>query len=368
VQGGFSLTQILEWSQAKWVNSAALGSPSPESIRVERPGRLGNAGPTEIAFFFSQAYQQELLTSQAGILLVGEAFIVPLEAAGLALWKKSAVICARDPYLALAVLSEKFAAGVSDGAHLTPVQGGVHPSAIIDLSAEVHPDAQVGAHCVIEAGAKIGARAVLYPGVYVGHRVAVGEESVLFSGVKLYEDTVIGSRVRIHANAVIGADGFGYALQTKDGKPVRHQKIYHFGNVVIEDDVEIGAVTCIDRATFGSTRVGKGAKIDNQVMVGHNCQIDEGAVLCGKVGMSGTSSVGKFAYLGGGAGLHNQVHIGDGAKVGGMSLVIGDVRPGMTVMGQPAREQKKFLRIQALLSRMLEDREKARKAKGGSHE
>jgi UDP-3-O-[3-hydroxymyristoyl] glucosamine N-acyltransferase len=178
--------------------------------------------------------------------------------------------------------------------------------------------------------------------------------------VTLYEWTRLGNRVRVHSGSVIGADGFGYAPRKEGGKVTGHHKIHHLGRVVIGDDVELGANVTIDRGTVGDTRIGSHVKIDNQVQIGHNCQVGEGSVLCGMSGMAGSSKVGKYVYIGGQSGLANQVTVGDGARVAATTGVYTDVAPGMLVMGHPMREQKAHFRVHALLDRMLEERRKNR--------
>ncbi len=325
-------------------------------IQVVRPAELARSTERELAFFFSKNYQADLMTAAAGILVTGEPFIAPLKASGLPLWKRTAVIACADPYLAMALCMEKFAPGLSSAVHPAKSSGSkslqeIHPAAIVSPSARLGDGVQIGAYCVIEDHAQIGARTFIYPGSYVGRDAVVGEDCVLFAGAKLYEQTVIGSRVRIHSGAVLGADGFGYAPS-----PTGHRKIFHLGRVVVGDDVEIGANTCVDRGTLGDTRIDRQAKIDDLVMIGHNCWIGEGAIICGKAGLAGRARVGKYAMVGGAAGLCNDVHVGDGAKVAAHCLVSKDVPEGVTVVGNPQREHKEHFRIQAMLNRMAAKR------------
>ncbi|MEI6232922.1 MAG: UDP-3-O-(3-hydroxymyristoyl)glucosamine N-acyltransferase [Planctomycetota bacterium] len=358
----FSVHQIAEWTGGRVVNATVLGD-ALASIVVSFPAGLAGSTSTDVSYFFNIAYKKELATAAPGILITGDRFVEPLESAGLPLWKKTAVIACSDPYMAMAVLSEKFALAQPEAAQLKPVVAGIHPTAVISPSAEIDPSASIGAHCVVEDGVKVGKQTALYPGVFLGANCQIGDDCVFFMGVKIYARVQIGSRVRIHANAVLGADGFGYAPRFEAGKPVGHQKIYHLGIVVVCDDVEIGAGTCIDRATFGETRIERFAKIDNLVMIGHNCRIGEGAVLCGKVGMAGSSSVGKFAYVGGAAGITNMAHVGDFAKVGGLSGISKDVPSGQSVTGNPQRELREHLRLQASFNRLIEARNERRNAR-----
>lgn len=361
----FSVTQVCAWVGGRVANASELGD-GIESIRVERPASLAGAKASELAFFFSRAYQHELPSAQPGILITGEAFVKPMAAAGLPFWKSTAIVVCADPYLAMAQLSEKFAEQLSSVTHLaaeslaeTAETGGrpqIHPTAVVDPSAELGAGVQVGAHVVIEAGAKIGAGTVFYPGVYVGPGCVLGERCVLFPNVVLYEWVQLGHRVRIHANTTLGADGFGYAPRI----PTGHQKIYHLGRVVVGDDVEIGANSSVDRGTIADTRIGRQAKLDNQVHLGHNCQVDEGAIICGATALAGNASVGRFAYIGGITGITNHVHVGDGAKVGAMTLVSKDVPPGGTAVGNPQREHKEHFRTHGWLNRMARAAREAR--------
>lgn len=360
---GFSVAQILEWTSGRVANAEALGSALAR-IAVDAPAPLAGSRATDCAFFFSRDYEAELLGAAPGVLITGEPFVAPLAASGLPLWKSSAVVACPDPYLAMAILSEKFAAGLSAAAHLPEDLANrvgpcvVHPSAIVHPAARIADGAEIGPGCVIEAGARIGRGTILYPRVYVGKNVEIGEACVFFPGVTLYETTKIGNRVRVHAGSTLGADGFGYAPRVEGGKPVGHHKIYHLGRVTVADDVEIGANTMVDRATFGETSIGKGAKLDNHVHIGHNSTIQEGAVLCGGVCLAGGTNIGRFAYVGGMAGIGNKASLGDYAKIGAMSLVDKDVPEGGTSVGNPQRTHRDHFKAHAILNRMVADRDR----------
>jgi UDP-3-O-[3-hydroxymyristoyl] glucosamine N-acyltransferase len=359
----FSVAQILEWTSGRLVNAEALGDAKAR-IAVGAPAPLAGSGPSDCAFFFSKDYQTELFSAAPGVLVTGELFVAPLAASGLPLWTKSAVVACRDPYYAMAVLSEKFAAEISAVAHLPSELANrvgppeIHATAVVHPEARIADGVSVGAGCVIEKGARIGRGSILYPRVYVGPNVEIGEACVFFPGVTLYEETRLGNRVRIHAGSTLGSDGFGYAPKIEDGKPVSHRKIYHMGRVVVADDVEIGANTMVDRATFGETFIGRGAKLDNHVHIGHNSTIDEGAILCGGVCLAGGTMIGRFAYIGGMAGIGNKAAIGDYAKVGAMSLVDKDVPAGGTSVGNPQRSHRDHFKAHAILNRMVAERDR----------
>ncbi len=362
----FSLNQVLEWVQGRFVNSESLGNKKAELIQVDRPAPLGTSQSNEVGFFFSKAYQSELATAHPGILITAEPFVGPLQASGLGLWHSTAVVSCSDPYRAMAIISEKFAQHLSSVAHLpvgVPTAEGVatlpaqiHPTAVIDPSAVLGEGVQIGPHCVIEKGTHIGRRVVLYPGCFVGPHCNVGADTVLFPRVTVYEGTQIGDRVRIHAGAVIGSDGFGYAPQRVGNGKVIHQKIYHLGHVILGDDVEVGANSTIDRATFGQTRIGQGSKLDNLVHIGHNAVVGEGTIICGGSCLAGNAVLGNNVTVGGLSGIANQAHVKDGASVGALTLVTKDVEKGGTAVGNPQREYREHFKAHALLSRLLAER------------
>ncbi|MEK7691223.1 MAG: hypothetical protein AAB425_09400, partial [Bdellovibrionota bacterium] len=261
----YSIAEVLDWIDrsaggARLVNSDVLKSNPRFSggltgARVGRMAELAGARAGDLAFFFSRDFEKDVLAARPTLLVTAEPFVAALIAAKVPALDESAIVSARDPYLAMAVLSGKFARLLA---------GEVGP-------AEVAPDAQVAPGVYVGPGARIGAGAVVHPGCYVGALAVVGDQCELFPGVTIYDRVRIGNRARIHAGARIGADGFGYAPR-KDagGEVIAHEKIHHLGTVVIGDDVEIGANTCVDRGTLGDTVIEKMAKIDNLVQVGHN--------------------------------------------------------------------------------------------------
>ena len=209
---------------------------------------------------------------------------------------------------------------------------GVHPSAVIDPEAQVHPSAHIGAHCVIEARTKIGARSALLPGVYVATDCTIGEDVTLYPNVTAYVRTEIGNRVRVHAGTVLGADGFGYVL---DGAV--HRKVPQIGNVIIGDDVEIGANVTIDRGALGSTIIGKGTKIDNLVQIAHNVHIGENCLLVSQVGIAGSTKLGNYVVLAGQVGLAGHLTIGDQVTIAAQSGVMHNIPAGAKWFGYPAQ-------------------------------
>ena len=216
---------------------------------------------------------------------------------------------------------------------------GIHPTAVIAASAQIDPTAHVGPHCVVGERAKIGARSVLQAGNFVGDDSKLGEDVNLFPNVTVYPRTEIGNRVRIHASTVVGSDGFGYV---QDGGV--HRKVPQIGNVVIGDDVEIGAGVTIDRGALGSTVIGKGTKIDNLVQIAHNVEIGEGSIIVAQVGISGSTKLGNYVVLAGQVGLAGHLKIGNQVVVTAKSGVMHDIPDGAKWMGIPAQPDKQTKR------------------------
>jgi UDP-3-O-[3-hydroxymyristoyl] glucosamine N-acyltransferase len=353
---GFEVAEILEWTRGKIVNSGDLGNKI-DQIKVNRLTSLKGAGREDLAFFFSRHYEKELMETSPGVLITGEAFVKPLQAAQLPIWKKSAIVACDDPYLAMAILSEKF----SQPPKLNETQ--IHPTAIIHPSAQIGKSVWIGPRVVVEEGARVGQNSTIQAGCYIGKHSKMGENCTLYANVVIYENVTIGNRIRIHAGAVVGSDGFGYAPIRKDGNVVGHQKIYHLGTVVIGDDVELGANACVDRGTFGETRIDNHAKLDNMCHVGHNAHVEEGAIMCGGVFLAGNARIGKYAYIGGLTGVTNKVYIGDRAQVGAGSMMTKNVPADGTGVGNPQREYREHFRAHALLNKLVLERKNTKEEK-----
>jgi UDP-3-O-[3-hydroxymyristoyl] glucosamine N-acyltransferase len=212
---------------------------------------------------------------------------------------------------------------------------GIHPTAVVAKSAQIDPSAHIGPHCVIGERVKIGANSVLQGGNFVGDDSKLGEDVNLFPNVTIYPRTEIGNRVRIHAGTVVGSDGFGYVL---DGGV--HRKVPQIGNVVIGDDVEIGANVTIDRGALGSTVIGKGTKIDNLVQIAHNVEIGEHCIVIAQVGISGSTKLGKYVILAGQVGLAGHLKIGNQVTIAAQSGVMHDIPDGEKWFGYPAQPDK----------------------------
>ena len=222
--------------------------------------------------------------------------------------------------------------------HFFPEQtfpAGVHPSASVAATAEIHPTAHVGPHCIVSEGVKIGARSVLMGGNHLGTGTLLGEDVQLFPQVTLYHRTVVGNRVRIHAGTTIGADGYGYVFDQG-----RHRKVLQVGNVVIHDDVEIGANAAIDRGALGSTVIGAGTKIDNLVHVAHNVEMGRHCLIMGQVGFAGSTHLGDYTVIASQSGIAGHLKLGRQSTVGAKSGVMRDIPDGQTVLGIPAAPDK----------------------------
>jgi len=228
---------------------------------------------------------------------------------------------------------------------------GVHPSAVLGRDVRLGSDVSIGPYAVIGNAVELGDRAAIGPGCVIGDRTVIGRETLLYAHVTLYPNCRIGERVTIHSGAVVGSDGFGYVW---DG--TRHVKIPQVGNVLVDDDVEIGANTCIDRATLGSTMISRGVKIDNLVQVAHNVTVGQHTVLVAQVGIAGSSKIGAGSVLAGQVGVCDHVIIGDGVVVGAKSLVFAGkhVRAGEVVMGYPTRPMRKAKEQLAALAKLPE--------------
>jgi UDP-3-O-[3-hydroxymyristoyl] glucosamine N-acyltransferase len=295
------------------------------TLAIRGVNGLAEAQPDELTFFSNARYKQQLLNSRAGAVLVGSD--APAR-------NGTTYVRVADPYLAFARISQLF--------HPRPrFEAGVRPGAWVHAAASVDATATVMAGATVERGARIGPRSVLFPGAYVGPDTMLGEDVLVYPNVTIRERCQIGDRCVLHAGCVIGADGFGFALDLEG--PV-HVKIPQVGRVRIEDDVEIGACSCVDRATHGETVIGRGAKVDNLVQVAHNVRVGPLSILCAQAGVSGSAELGTGVVLAGQVGVVGHIHVGDGAKVGAQSGVGHDVPGGAEVAGSPAFDRREWRR------------------------
>jgi UDP-3-O-[3-hydroxymyristoyl] glucosamine N-acyltransferase len=312
---------------------------------LEGVAPLEEATPVQISFFANKKYRAAFEASRAGAVVVEPDAAVPPGAT---------VVRVRNAYLAFAKISTLF----HPPREAMPE---VAPGAVIHPTARVHPSAEVMPLASVGPGAEVGARTILYPGVHVGEGARVGEDCLLYPNVVVRERCRIGDRVILQPGCVIGSDGFGFALDMEgEGKGPRHYKVPQVGIVVIEDDVELGANTCVDRATLGATRIGRGAKVDNLVQIAHNVQVGPLSILASQVGIAGSTRLGMGVVVWGQAGVVGHLAIGDRAEILAQAGVGHDLEPGARVAGSPAKPDVQWARNAAAFDRLTEMRRELR--------
>ena len=319
--------------------SALIGSAEPTSHAdrvVTGVADLDQAGPGDIAFLTSDAYVRRFEATRAGVVVVAKRVKLPAVV-------HVPVLIVDNADLAVALVLEHFAPPVQR------VAAGIDASARLASDATIGPSPSISSNVVVGNRTTIGRNCVIHAGVVIGDDVTVGDDCVLYANVVIRERIRIGHRVIINAGSVIGTDGFGFFW---DGKQQR--KVPQIGTVMIEDDVEIGSCVCIDRAKFAATRVGRGAKIDNLVQIGHNVQIGPHSIICGQAGLAGSSKLGTGVVLGGQVAIRDHINIGDGAMVAACAGVMEDVEAKSIVSGMPAFPHRQSLREQAALRRLPE--------------
>lgn len=295
-------------------------------------GKIEEAEQGQLSFLANPKYEDFLYTTNASIVIINDGYELrqPVNAT---------LIRVPDPYSAFAQLLGKYQEMV------TQQLKGIQQPSFIASSAKLATDVFVGAFSYIGEQVKIGKNTKIFPNSFIGDNVIIGENCIIHPGVKIYHDCVLQNHVVIHAGTVIGSDGFGFAPQA-DGS---FKKVPQIGNVVIEDNVEIGANTTIDRATMGSTCIREGAKLDNLIQVAHNVEVGESTVIAAQVGVSGSTKIGKNVMIGGQAGLVGHIQIADGSKINAQSGVSKSMKePNMAVTGSPAGDYTSALRSQAV--------------------
>lgn len=334
------MTQFTASQMAQILKASIEGD---KEARVWKPSKIEEAGEGSITFLANPKYEQYFYDNQPTIVIVDRKYQPSQKVS-------STLLRVDNPYMAVAKVLHLFnqANAPKKGISCRSVKG---RRCKIGKGCYVGPYAVLGNNVVLGEGVKV------YPHVYIGDNVSVGDNTILFSGVKLYSDTQIGRNCILHSSAVIGADGFGF-VPTDDGS---YSKIEQIGNVVIEDDVEIGANSCVDRATMGTTIIHRGVKIDNLCQVGHNVQVGENTVMCSQSGIAGSSKVGSHCTLTGQVGIVGHIEIGDNVMIGAQSGVTKNVPSNSTIVGSPATDANKQKRnfaimrnMEALLSRIVE--------------
>lgn len=286
-----------------------------------------------ISFLSNPKYLHYIYETESSIVLINDD--VELEHP-----VKATLIRVKNAYECVAKLLQLYEAS-------KPKKKGIHPRAVIEESAVIGEDVYVGANAVIGEETHVGNATQIYPGAVIGDHVTIGEGCIIYPNVTIYEGCKLGNHVTIHAGSVIGADGFGFAPNT-DG----YDKIPQIGIVTLEDNVEIGANTCIDRSTMGSTIIRKGVKLDNLIQVAHNVEIGENTVMSAQVGIAGSTKVGAWCMFGGQVGLAGHIKIGDKVFLGAQSGVPGNIKGDQTLIGTPPMEPKAYFKSQAIFRRL----------------
>ena len=293
---------------------------------VSTIAKIEEGKPGAISFLANPKYTHHIYTTQSSIVLVKRDFVAeqPVQAT---------LIRVEDPYATVAQLLEMVSK------MMEPKHIGVEQPSFISEGVDVDGESYVGAFAYIGKGVKLGKGVKIFPQVYIGENARIGDNTILYPGVKVYHGCVIGSNCILHAGVVIGADGFGFA-------PVEghYNKIPQIGNVVVEDDVEIGANTTIDRATMGSTVIRKGVKLDNLIQIAHNCEIGSNTVMAAQGGVAGSAKVGSNCMVGGQVGIAGHIAVGNNVQIGAQSGIPRSIPDGQVLMGYPAVDARQFAR------------------------
>lgn len=307
-------------------------------VLVSGFGKIESAEPGQLSFLANPKYEDYLYTTEASLVIVNESLSLKAPV-------KATLIRVSDAYSAFATLLD-----VYQKMQISTLSG-VNPNSQIHATATLGENVFVGAFACIEKGVSIGKNTKVFPQVYIGTNVRIGNDCVLYPGVKIYNDCILGNGVVIHAGTVIGSDGFGFAPQS-DGT---YNKVPQIGNVILEDNVEIGANTTIDRATIGSTIIHSGSKLDNLVQIAHNVEVGSHTVIAAQAGVSGSTKIGNRVMVGGQAGFAGHIQIADGVKVNGQSGINRSIKAvDVTVTGTPATDFTAAMRSQAVIKRLPE--------------
>ncbi|HEV8284715.1 MAG TPA: UDP-3-O-(3-hydroxymyristoyl)glucosamine N-acyltransferase [Chitinophagaceae bacterium] len=328
----FSASQI-----ALLINGKIEGDPNAS---IASFGKIEEAKTGQLAFLANLKYEEYLYTTQASVIIINDTLQLKQNI-------KATLIRVPDAYTAFATLLSKYQE------ILTHQMSGIQQPSYIAKTASYGENIFIGAFAYLGENTIVGNNSKIFPHTFIGDNVKIGNDTIIHSGVKIYKDCVIGNKVTIHAGTVIGSDGFGFAPQA-DGS---FKKVPQIGNVIIEDNVEIGANATIDRATIGSTIIKAGAKLDNLIQIAHNVEVGNSTVIAAQAGVSGSTKIGKGVMIGGQVGIVGHLQIGDGAKINAQSGVSKSIQAGKAVTGSPANDYTAALRSQAI-SRNLPELEK----------
>ena len=304
-----------------------------ENARVNSFAKIEEGRPVAISFLSNTKYTHYIYDTQSSVVLIDENVELEHEV-------KTTLIRVKNAYEAVARLLQAYES-------MKPKKKGIDPLAFIASSATLGDDCYVGAFAYIGEGAKIGKNCQIYPHAVVGDNVSVGDDCIIYPNAVVYHDCRLGQRVTMHAGSVVGADGFGFA-PTAEG----YDKIPQIGIVTIEDDVEIGANTCIDRSTMGSTYVRKGVKLDNLVQIAHNTDIGANTVMSAQVGVAGSTKIGEWCMFGGQVGIAGHITIGNRVNLGAQSGAPSSIEDNQTLIGTPPMETRPFFRSQSIFRRL----------------
>lgn len=317
---------------ANVLNGVIEGDPN---VKVSNFSKIEEGKPGTLSFLANPKYEHYIYETKSSIVLINKDFeptkTVP-----------TTLIRVDNAYASLAVLMNMVESAKSS-------KSGIASTAAISKTAVIEADCYIGDFAFIGENVKIGKGCKIYPQVYIGDQVTIGENTTLYPHVTIYNDCHVGSNCILHAGSVLGADGFGFAPEGEV-----YKKIPQLGNVILEDEVEIGANTTIDRAVMDATIIRKGVKLDNLVQIGHNVEVGENTVMAAQVGIAGSVKVGKHCMFGGQAGLAGHIKIADHVSLGAQSGVISNVKEGQTLLGAPAIDAKLFFRSSAVFSKLPE--------------
>lgn len=316
---------------ASFLQGEVIGDPN---AKVSDLAKIEEGHEGALSFLANPKYTEFLYTTQSSIVLIDRSIEVEGEV-------KATMVKVADARAAMGMLLNMVQAA------LNPKKSGIEQPSFVAEGVVIPQDAYVGAFAYIAKGSVIGEGSQIYPQVYLGENVKIGKNCIIYAGVKIYHDCVIGDNCILHSGCVIGADGFGFAPVNGE-----YQKISQIGNVIIENDVEVGANTTIDRATMGHTVIGKGTKLDNLVQIGHNVVTSENNIFCAQVGVAGTTKIGSWNTFAGQVGVAGQCTIGNQNTFGAQSGIPGNISDGNTLMGYPAIPARDWARQAVYLKRL----------------
>lgn len=319
---------------AGYLRGTVEGDPG---VKVRTIARIEEGFEGALSFLANPKYEQYIYTTRSSVVLVNRDFIpsAPVPAT---------LVRVEDSYRAFASLLAMYEQS-------KPVKKGIHPTAVIEESAKVGRDVYLGPYVYVGENVAIGDGCRIYAHTSIGDNTKIGSGCRIFAGVKIYHECIIGNGCTIHAGSVIGADGFGFAPQSES----EFMKIPQIGNVVLEDNVEIGANVCIDRATIGSTIIRKGVKLDNLIQIGHNVEVGENTVMAGQTGIAGSTKIGRNCMFAGQVGVMGHITVADGTKIGAQSGIAGAVKkPDSVLIGSPAIEYQNFMKSFVVFKKLPE--------------